>query len=543
MKPSPIREMLTRMLRARALGRNRAAVRTILQAESAWPAFVHQSFSLLEEMAPVEKCPVAWLLLGGQEEAVDACLHQTLVNHLRNHASPALLRAKESPGGYNVAPMSARWRRLLASRGVQLSPLGCTMSLWRLAWREWAAGVHMLTRLAGPARRLASAPGRPYAVLAYSQHGRYFAPAEARRQERGVDYLSWYQQWKDRVRDVGHVWIHAPGGKDLGADCQFVDWPLPYLPWSISKVAFSIRAVLAAIFTLMGMVAGRWGAGMMLREAILWHYARALPATALAREYLFDSAHCMVRPLWTYAAEKAGARIVMVAYGVNDLYFDPTTGPNVEDVAGAGVMTWPLWVVMSEDQARIRQAVHKHPFRWLLVDRIDRIDDGLPVPQRHTLPRVAVFDIVPIRTVTRAVAGMLPMYFRWDVCVSFLKDITQACEALGLETVLKSKKDRRSTEDKRYTCLKETLAANGHLVTLSPWTAAARVIDACEIVISLPFSSTGVIAARMGKPSVFYDPTGLLAARCPRLHGIAVVSGRESLEAWLRQAAHEVTPR
>jgi polysaccharide biosynthesis PFTS motif protein len=59
------------------------------------------------------------------------------------------------------------------------------------------------------------------------------------------------------------------------------------------------------------------------------------------------------------------------------------------------------------------------------------------------------------------------------------------------------------------------------------------IIKNSVAVISAPFTSTAILGELKGKPSVFYDPTGLLAQNDPAAHGITILKGKEELASWL----------
>ena len=68
---------------------------------------------------------------------------------------------------------------------------------------------------------------------------------------------------------------------------------------------------------------------------------------------------------------------------------------------------------------------------------------------------------------------------------------------------------------------------------VEPDISAIRVIESSVAVISMPFTSTALIAREMGKPSVYYDPTGLLQKDDRAAHGIEVLSNTDELNSWL----------
>ncbi|MDP3086736.1 MAG: polysaccharide biosynthesis PFTS motif protein [Methylotenera sp.] len=80
-----------------------------------------------------------------------------------------------------------------------------------------------------------------------------------------------------------------------------------------------------------------------------------------------------------------------------------------------------------------------------------------------------------------------------------------------------------------YRHLADQLANNRHVVLVDPEISAIRVIESCVAVISMPFTSTAIIAREMGKPSVYYDSSGLLQKDDRAAHGIPILSTSDEL--------------
>ena len=62
--------------------------------------------------------------------------------------------------------------------------------------------------------------------------------------------------------------------------------------------------------------------------------------------------------------------------------------------------------------------------------------------------------------------------------------------------------------------------------------APGRLIDHCDIVVSIPYTSTASIGAVKNKPSVYYDPTGSLPVCDDLANGCRVLRGIRELEVW-----------
>ena len=70
---------------------------------------------------------------------------------------------------------------------------------------------------------------------------------------------------------------------------------------------------------------------------------------------------------------------------------------------------------------------------------------------------------------------------------------------------------------------------------VAPEFSAIRVIQASCAVISMPFTSTALIARSLGVPSVYYDPSGIVKRDDRAAHGIEILIGRHELERWLKE--------
>jgi polysaccharide biosynthesis PFTS motif protein len=75
---------------------------------------------------------------------------------------------------------------------------------------------------------------------------------------------------------------------------------------------------------------------------------------------------------------------------------------------------------------------------------------------------------------------------------------------------------------------------------VEPVISATRVIDSSIAVISMPFTSTSIIADELGKTSIYYDHSELLERGDLASHGIPNISECNELEAWLLLSLHRI---
>jgi len=524
--------------------RLRESIRALFHFERVDVDITYKAVSVLERAdLGIGQRPLAGFLTSASHQAAYSSLHQQLYMLPRSATNrAAIVRIRAGAQDKVTAPLPKPWRDALEASGTPVSRWSSALALWRMAFRDWAGGVSHILRLAGPQHDFAAAPSQPYGVLVNASSAELLAPPDRRGKGQVVDYLSWYQGWTERNPAITTFWVQTYTARDyIDPQSRFVRWALPRVTISKRKIMFVAASLLNAATSLLGMLVGRWWMGCLLRE-VVWHdYASLLPASMLAREYLFEVANSgLHRPLWSYLAEARGARIVLAYYGANVLTFSYGRAP--EAVVGNGdcLTTWPEYVVMSEDQAAAIATLRKTPFKYTVCPTVGHNDDGMPIPDLGRKPTVSVFDVVPSRIRRRAMSGIVFHFYSAPVCRRFLEDIEAAAETFGFTVALKSKRDNAKIDDPSYTALKAKLYRQGTTLYIPTTIAPQRLIEATNMTISMPFTSTANIAKGLGKPSIFYDPSGTLAAVCPRLHDVDIISGRDALFAWFAAQANHL---
>ena len=102
--------------------------------------------------------------------------------------------------------------------------------------------------------------------------------------------------------------------------------------------------------------------------------------------------------------------------------------------------------------------------------------------------------------------------------------------------VLKRKRDIGSWAHPRYRALIRQFARSTQFLAVDSDVTAIRVIEKCKVVVSMPFTSTALLGRALGKPSIYYDPQGVVQKDDRAAHGIPIVAGADELNAWM--AAH-----
>jgi polysaccharide biosynthesis PFTS motif protein len=293
-------------------------------------------------------------------------------------------------------------------------------------------------------------------------------------------------------------------------------------------IAWSIGAILIATWDLLR---GRWWHALLLNQAALAAQVRIQNPERLAKDYLFHNSGWIYRPLWTYEAEKRGSRITFYFYSTNCEGFKRTEGyPPL--FYGYHAMNWPHYLVWDEYQADfVRRAVGEAAN--ISVGGSICFSTSAEEMPAFSGRGVAVFDVTPHRSSRYQTLGADFEFYTPATCIPFLHDIQQATEDAGYRMLWKGKRKIGSIAHPRYRIFTERLS-EANVIILDPDLSANRVIEACSLVISMPFTSTALIARELGKPSCYYDPTGMVQKGDRAAHGIEIISGPEELKKWLK---------
>ena len=151
------------------------------------------------------------------------------------------------------------------------------------------------------------------------------------------------------------------------------------------------------------------------------------------------------------------------------------------------------------------------------------------------LPRtIAVFDVQPVRMLFYLLVGQEVDYYVPSVCNQFLSDSFRCIRANSYSMAVKRKRQHNSKyHHPQYVRFVAKCSRWDNVVTIDPDTAAYKLIEKCSAVISMPFTSAAHISRELGKPTCFYDPTGIIQRDDRAAHGIPIIIGRDELHGWL----------
>lgn len=450
--------------------------------------------------------------------------------------NPILLRALGRPGASLAYPMPVQWRAVLENHGFQPSHWRCEL-IWKLyAFAAWAYGVVQIGRVL-----LGAITSRPDRTLPRERHVYFVGLSRGNlpQREGGVsshDIVSWYLQWDGRDGQIASVRHSVAGGGALEVDGIFVraqSGPLPPLSELCPVFRYLAWGVTAALASLVNLLSGRWWDALLLNQAALRAQVAVSPADSLAREYFFHNSGWLYRPLWTYELDSKQSRATLYFYSTNCERFKTPQG-YAAPYYGYSAMNWPHYLVWDRYQADfVRRAAGA-------ASRVSEVGPIWFSSNPKTLPAdggkyIALFDVTPFRFSRFCEMGQDNEFYTPAVANVFVQDAVATARQCGARILWKRKRNVGRAAHPVYRRVIESIDQETTVVLADPETSAIRVIQASAAVISMPFTSTALIARSLGVPSAYYDPSGIVQKDDRAAHGIDVLVGRDDLERWIKE--------
>ncbi len=435
--------------------------------------------------------------------------------------------------------LPAEWRKTISSHGVKVSKLRSAYQwnyflisrLVALSMRLFKAICNCILQLLNVRKTAAKSMTGKYAYF-FSLNGTNLPQPD----KAGVsyDFISWYINWPGRSKDVKGIYHNVKNQNTIqwrGRELSYLD--NPFLPFYTKQALFKyclwcIKAVFVSVISLFS---GRWWNILMLAEAIQAAKMRYQEPDLLAEEYYFNNSMWIYRPLWTYEAEANGSKIHFYFYSTNCETIASTT-MKTEFHYGYQCMNWPHYLVWDAYQARfVRDAVGKDAN----VSVVGPIWFSTSSKELPVLPDgvISVFDVQPMRDAFYKTLGITFEYYIPKVCTQFLADIFEVSTSLDLTMAWKRKRDVGKKVHPTYRNFIEKIESSTNFITVDADISAIKLIEKSSMVISMPFTSTAILARELKKPSIYYDSLNMLQKNDPVSHGILVISNITDLRKWV----------
>ena len=474
---------------------------------------------------------------GAAMPRAEISVRQYLLNRLAGmKLSMELTRSRAKPISEVVFPMPPEWRQILVENDFKVPQFKN-----KLVWQTYVIanliyGIVMFTKIlvSSAVSLINSAKLKPVRFVFFDALIPSALPNKAS-DHSSHDVMSWYLKWTRETKNFD-AFCHGLQGisPTMVGDTKIfaVKGPVAPLDRLDSLIKFFAWGAVAVVKAFGDAIRGQWVHAIMLKEAVKAAQARFQQPERLARAYLFHNSSCIYRPLWTYEAEKHGSAISLYFYSSNCEPFKRPNGYAKFSNDYYEVMSWPHYMVWDNYQAEfIRRSVCERA-KVELVGPI-WFTASLEVLPPLPLATIAVFDVQPVRASFYQRFGIDFDYYTPSNATSFLADCHAASKACGATMALKRKRKINALVHPVYESFVDRLSKKCGFVAINSDIEATRLIEKSIAVVSMPFTSTALLARDLGKPSAYYDPHGMIQRDDRAAHGISILIGPEELQAWL----------
>lgn len=480
---------------------------------------------------------VSELFFGEGYNEAELIVRQYLVTRVGGvQLNKALLYSIGSKGSPVVYPLPKEFQSVLIDHGFKISVWRCSV-LWIVyIGLLWCYGVLSIAKHFYDAFRNIIRP----VPLSIERVSYFFGLTKNNLPQPYKDGLShdvvtWYANWKGSANSLTELRHSVRDVKPTlanGQRVEFVEHAIPPLNNISSLIRFVRWTVIAVSLSAIDIFRGRWWNALLLSETAKAEIVRLTKPNQLACDYLFCNTDTIYRPIWTYEAIKKGSRIISYFYSTFEDFKIPA-GYQLNSTYWK-IMNWPLYLVWDKYQEDLIRRSVGELGNVSIVGPIWFASSAIELPEIRN-NSIAVFDIQPIRISAHfGFSTMVDLnYSNPRVPIKFIQDIDSVVSMCGGAIVHKRKRSIGNSSYKGYRSMIEKLSRNDRFISIEPDTSPIRVIENCRAVISMPFTSTAILGRELGKPSVYYDPTGALQKDDRGAHGIPILSEKDELQSWI----------
>ncbi len=329
------------------------------------------------------------------------------------------------------------------------------------------------------------------------------------------------------------IYLHNINGIDDTDHCQYVANPVPSFPYLKQKLKYIAWTIWLIFFSFYKILCGRWHYGFSLAEVVVAKKVDMIPIQFLPRSYYFTSSNMMKKPLWLDCFEAKGGETKLFLYSINIQGFEDKNGSRPQ-YAVFRHMTWKNIFVWSKTQKEYLARLMKFSPNFHIIGQVWFSDTDIQI-QSSTIPRISYFDVSPKRKSWLEIQTAKRTYYSRDLCISSLNKICDLCSDIGIDLLYKSKRKFGPADDKAFVNTVSQISQLANIINCAPELSPQKLVEASDAVISLPFTSTAVIAQFMGKPTCYFDISGKLNPSDALANGIPIIQSIDELKEWIKE--------
>jgi polysaccharide biosynthesis PFTS motif protein len=253
----------------------------------------------------------------------------------------------------------------------------------------------------------------------------------------------------------------------------------------------------------------------------------------LPDSFVFSDSHGVLMPYWINTLNRADHLIQYIFFSS----YDSPTKYSDEDprLDFWKLNSWPqIYCVDDYQKTFITNNMFSKSQNVIEIGFPDFTDSTFNFP-KSTKPKIALFDFEPGLN-HFGISTLSEFGFNsYETNKLFISGIYKVASELGFMIFHKPKRanvlNNRDTEYRKFI---ENLSSEWYF-SIPPETSPARLILETECTICMPISSPGLIALKMAKKSLYYDPLGVINRHDPALRGAQLAKTHEEIKTFLNE--------
>lgn len=245
---------------------------------------------------------------------------------------------------------------------------------------------------------------------------------------------------------------------------------------------------------------------LFLSDEILKLYIIKINKIEPEKVYL-DHSEALYKPLWIYEYEKKNIPCIVFFYSTNSIpiTIDSDLADNFENMISHGweLYSWNNYYVWDHHQKNFLDKVMiKKKFKCEIVGPIPYENYKFKKLGKINKKILSIFDVSPFNPNFYNTLGLPFSYYNFENVKSFYKKILNN-DLSDYDIVIKVKRINDNT-DKNYIRLLDEIKKDYKVCeNLSPF----EIVEYSDKIVCMPFTSPALIAKKMNKNAVFFDPT------------------------------------
>jgi polysaccharide biosynthesis PFTS motif protein len=473
-------------------------------------------------------------MLGQTNETIEIAYRQYILLYLTGTKLNAILLKFLSTNESIVIPLPDEWLQTLTDNNIKVSKFLSKIFFLFFALKQYIIGVlqffsYLIKNLLYQFKKK-EISRESFSYLMYL-HTDCLPPRDG---SSNYNIIEWYLKWDGKAEGITQIqhgvkvsdYYHS---ETLISNSSYI----PKIENAYKLLLFALWGISSIFIALFNLLIGRLQYCIMFREAIENKIISLTRNSHLAREYLFNNENMFYRPLWTYTAESKGSKITYYNWAAS---FGDFLGPHGYPPAEIGerIQNWPNILQWAMPYGKYLQSILVSTSSEVkIVDPIYYCDFGSE-SYKSDKPLISIFDVTPQRTYFMDVLVPSVEYRTYIVGKKFLEDIYEIATQNGFNLLWKRKRNYSARHHKAYIKFAEEFSKRPGVISANPRSSAFHVVQQSKAVISVPFTSTALIAESFNIPSVYYDPSKILFNEDRAAQGIPLVSGKEELKNWFQ---------